>query len=131
MTAVFGVLMSLFFFPSLNDFTLVEVMGLSRELTNYAGMALGICVGLALSMGAAGSARGLLIACRATKVLAISSAARLAAVVAVGAIAVQLGFNNGAVVGITALIAAFATESAVLIIRIGQLRTRGTLSPGR
>ncbi len=130
-TAVFGVLMSMFFFPSLNDFTLVEVMGLSRELTNYAGVALGICVGLALSMGAAASARGLLIACRATKVLAISSAARLAAVVAVGAIAVQLGFNNGAVMGITALIAAFATESAVLIIRIGQLRTRGTLSPGR
>jgi progressive ankylosis protein len=128
-TGIFAVFMGLFFLPPLNDFALISTMGLTPELADYAGIALGIGVGLALTTGAAASARGILIACRATTVLALSSAVRLSAVIAVGFVAIALDVGNGAVVGMAALTAAFGTEAIVLIWRILQLQGREQMKP--
>ena len=54
---------------------------------------------------------------------------RLIAVALVGTTAVQLGAGNGAAVGLWALTAAFATEAAVLLYRVRNMRKAGTLRP--
>ena len=125
----FAALMTLFFIPPINHFALTKAMGLTDALADYAGLALTIGILLALSIGAAAAARGFLIASRQTKILAISSALRLVAVVTVGSIALLYDASNGAAVGLWALTAAFATEAVVLTIKALGLRRDGTLRP--
>ena len=125
----FAALMTLFFIPPINHFALTKAMGLTDALADYAGLALTIGILLALSIGAAAAARGFLIASRQTKILAISSALRLVAVVTVGSIALLYDASNGAAVGLWALTAAFATEGVVLTIMALGLRRDGTLRP--
>ena len=78
---------------------------------------------------AAAAARGFLISSAETRILALSSAIRLIAVALVGTTAVHLGAGNGAAVGLWALTAAFATEAAVLLYRVRNMRKAGTLRP--
>ena len=125
----FATVLALFFVPAINDWTLMAAMGLSAQLADYAGYALGIGVALALSTAAAAAARGFLISSAETRILALSSAMRLIAVALVGTTAVQLGAGNGAAVGLWALTAAFATEAAVLLYRVRNMRKAGTLRP--
>lgn len=126
---IFAALMALFFIPAVNAWTLMSAMGLSAELAAYAGYALGIGVALAISTAAAAAARGFLISSKETRVLALSSGLRLMAVVLVGAGAVYIDAANGAAAGLWALTAAFATEAAVLFLRVQRMRRAGTLGP--
>ncbi|MBT6274356.1 MAG: hypothetical protein HOI95_09505, partial [Chromatiales bacterium] len=127
---LFGGLMALFFVPAINTFTLTGAMGLTSDLADYAGHALGIGVALALCTGAAATIRGFLITSKETRVLALSSALRLIAVGAVGVTAVTLEAGNGAAAGLWALTAAFLTEALVLAYRAQKMRKAGQLTPG-
>ena len=126
---IFAALMALFFVPAVNTWTLMSAMGLTADLADYAGYALGIGVALALSTTAAAAARGFLISSKETRVLALSSALRLIAVALVGVTAVYFGAENGAAAGLWALTAAFATEAVVLFIRVRKMQRAGTLTP--
>ncbi|MCH9670860.1 MAG: hypothetical protein K0U93_05365 [Gammaproteobacteria bacterium] len=118
---MFALVMLLFFVPGVRRFALETVMGLPREMADYAGQALGLAALLAECMAAAGLFRGLLIASRRTRVLAVSAGARVVAVALVGAVSILLGGQNGALVGMCALVAAFAAEAAVLGWRLRKI----------
>jgi Na+-driven multidrug efflux pump len=79
---------------------------------------------LALCMAAAGLARGLLIASKNTKVIAVSSLLRIIAVFAVGAFAISYGADNGAMIGMLALTIAFGTEATYLAWQLLRLDRR-------
>jgi hypothetical protein len=68
--------------------------------------------------------RGLLIASKHTGFIAISSGLRIGAVAVVGLAGLLLGVENGANLGMLALIAAFATEAALLAGRLRRLDRR-------
>ncbi|MEM7251530.1 MAG: hypothetical protein AAF493_08925 [Pseudomonadota bacterium] len=118
---VFAAIMLLFFVPAVRRLALQDVMGLPPDMADYAGQALGLAALLAECMAAAGLFRGLLIASRRTQVLAISAGARVLAVGAVGVLSITLGGQNGALVGMLALVAAFGAEAAVLGFRLFRL----------
>jgi hypothetical protein len=93
---------------------LEDVMGLPPSMAEYIAPALLLTPLLALCMTAAAFARGQLLASRKTAAIAVASGARILSVGVVGTIALSLSDANGAVIGVSALIAAFATEAAIL-----------------
>jgi O-antigen/teichoic acid export membrane protein len=123
---VFTAAMCLFQWSPIQHWALERVMGLPPEMAAYIAPALLLTFLLALAMTAASLARGLLLASRKTGAIAVSSAARILAVGLVGAIALANTDANGAVVGITCLIAAFTTEALVLGIRVIAIERRST-----
>lgn len=127
---IFCLVMGAFQFEAVQRFALVTVMGLPADIAAYIAPALLLLVFLALCMTAAAYARGMLLASRKTSVIAISSVARILAVGAIGAGALILtdagNTNvNGAVVGVLALIAAFATEAVILGARVLYVERKG------
>ena len=123
--AIFCAVMLLFYVPGLRDWVLFEVIGLPADIAADVASALRLSFLLALCMAVSCLTRGLLIASRDTGAIAVSSGVRLGAVVAAGALGVALGASNGAILGITALIAAFATEAAILtgyLVRLDRRR---------
>ena len=120
----FAGVMLLFFFEPVKDLVLGGVMGLSAELSDYIAPWLALGAVLALVMTTSALARGLLINAKRTGFIALSSALRLLAVVAVGTVAVVLEVQNGALIGMFALIAAFTLESLLLgarLLRMGSI----------
>ena len=120
-TVVFALIMLLFFVPAIRHFALETVMGMPPEMADYAGQALGLAALLAECMAAAGLFRGLLIAGRHTKVLAVAAGGRILAVACVGVISIGLGGQNGALVGMSALTMAFGVEAIILGWRLYRL----------
>ena len=120
-TVVFALIMLLFFVPAIRHFALETVMGMPPEMADYAGQALGLAALLAGCMAAAGLFRGLLIAGHHTKVLATAAGGRLLAVACVGVISIELGGQNGALIGMSALTAAFGVETIILGWRLYRL----------
>ena len=114
----FAAVMLLFHLESVRSFALEGIMGLPPHMAQYVAPALAYGFLLALAMGCASLARGLLIAAKRTGAIAVASAVRLATVGAIGGIAVTLGVSNGALLGMYALIGAFAAESVVLLARL-------------
>ena len=128
---IFCFTMLLFFIPPVRNWILFEVIGLPLEIATQVASALQVSSLLALCMAAACLTRGLLIVSHNTGVIAITSVLRLAAVVVAGVLGVTLGATNGAMLGIIALIAAFATEAVILtsyLLRLGH--SRSGLLPG-
>jgi O-antigen/teichoic acid export membrane protein len=111
---LFGLAMCVFQIDVVRLYALENVMGLPRSMADYIAPALALSPLLALCMTAAAFARGQLLASRRTNAIAAASTARILAVGAVGAIALSMSDANGAVVGVSSLIAAFATEAAIL-----------------
>ena len=114
LAVLFGLAMCVFQIEFVRLYALENVMGLPRSMADYIAPALALTPFLALCMTAAAFARGQLLASRRTTAIAGASAARILAVGVVGIIALSLSGANGAVVGVSALIAAFATEAAIL-----------------
>ena len=114
----FTAMMFLFHLDRVRGWTLEDVMGLPPHMADYVAPALAFGFLLALAMAAAALARGLLIAAKRTGAIAVASGVRLVTVGAVGAAALLLGVENGAVIGMTALIGAFLAESVVLLVRL-------------
>jgi Na+-driven multidrug efflux pump len=95
-------------------YVLENVMGLPPSMADYIAPALLLTPLLALSMTAAAYARGQLLASRKTTAIAVASATRILAVGVLGVVALSLSDANGAIVGVSALIAAFTTEAVIL-----------------
>ena len=89
-------------------------MGLSRELGGYIAPWLPLSFFLGLFWGSSSVFRGLVTAARRTGGLALSAALRVILVIAVGSWALAFPEVNGALLGMIAVIAAFAAEAAVL-----------------
>ena len=121
MAILFSGIALLFNVDVVRNFASRDVMGLNQDMAEYIQLALQVSFMLALCMTAAAITRGLLIASKNTGAIAVSSVARVAAVVLVGAAALLFGAENGAMVGLIALTTAFAAESAVLGVRLWQL----------
>lgn len=119
-----GLTIALFNIPWLRELVLSKVMGLPPHMAEYITPALQVSVFLALCMAAAGLARGLLIASKNTKVIAVSSLLRIIAVFAVGAFAISYGADNGAMIGMLALTIAFGTEATYLAWQLLRLDRR-------
>ena len=118
--AVFSAVMLLFFLEPVKDLILGGVMGLTVELADYIAPALVLGAALAMVMTTSALFRGLLINTKRTGFIALSSAGRLLAVVVVGGVAVALDVQNGALIGMFALIAAFTLESVLLGVRLSR-----------
>jgi O-antigen/teichoic acid export membrane protein len=127
MAIVFGLVLGALQFDVIREWSLTDVMGLPPDMAAYISPALLMTFILALCMTASSFSRGMLLASRKTGAIAVSSALRILAVAAVGAVALQLPDANGAVVGIMSLIAAFATEALVLGSRVLYLARRNQL----
>ena len=119
----FALVMLLLLFEPVRVLALTGIMGLPSEMTDYIAPALGLGALLALTMTASALTRGLLINAKRTGIIAVSSAGRLLMVILVGAIAMLIDAQNGAMIGILAFIAGFAFESILLAGRL--LRMRG------
>jgi progressive ankylosis protein len=114
LAVIFTVAMCAFQSEGVQRYALEVVMGLPSSMADYIAPALLLTPLLALSMTAAAYARGQLLASRKTTAIAVASAARILAVGVLGVFALGLPDANGAVVGISALVAAFATEAMIL-----------------
>jgi O-antigen/teichoic acid export membrane protein len=126
----FTVIMAVFQLEAVRVWALQDVMGLPNNIAAYVSLALRLAFVLALCMTAAAFFKGLLLSSRKTGVIAVSSGARIVAVAGVGIVALLMpdangADANGAVVGMAALIAAFATESVILGARVIYLERRG------
>ena len=125
--AGFAGIMLLLLFEPIESLILTGVMGLPRDMAAYVAPSLLFGALLALVMTSSALTRGLLINAKRTGYIAFSSAGRLAVVIIVGTIAILLDMQNGALIGISALIAAFAFESVLLtgrLLRVGTLPAR-------
>ena len=109
---------------AVRNWALEGVMGLPPDIAAYVAPALMLSFVLALCMTASSVSRGLLLSSRNTGAIAVSSLARILAAGTVGAIALTMTEVNGAVVGMLSLIAAFATEAALLGVRVLQVERR-------
>jgi len=119
---IFCIVMSIFQFEAARLWALEGVMGLPTDMAAYISPALQLGVFLALAMTAAAFFKGVLLSSRKTGAIAVSSGARIVAVVAVGGTALLVPGANGAVIDMLALIAAFTAEAFVLGLRVFQLR---------
>jgi Na+-driven multidrug efflux pump len=121
MALAFAALMALLTMPAIERLALLDIMGLTPALIAdiRPGMQLGTL--LALAMAGATVLRGLLITSHNTGYIAVSAVLRIAIVTVVGSVALWLGVENGAQLGIAALIAAFSGEALLLGIRSRQL----------
>ena len=116
--AGFATMMLLLHVEWVREWVLGDVMGLPPHMVSYIEPAVTLGFLLALAMASASLARGLLIAAKRTGAIAVSSAVRLLVVGLVGAAALVLDVENGALIGMSALIAAFLAETAVLAVRL-------------
>jgi len=121
MAVLFAVLLAALQVPAVRHLVLYDIMGLTEAIATTIEPALGAGVLLALAMAAAGVFRGMLIASHRTGFIAITAGLRVGAAAVVGGAGLLLGVENGATLGIAALIAAFAAEAAVLGLRLRRL----------
>ena len=122
---IFCLKMLLFFVPWVRDWVVYDVVGLPQEIATHVASALRVGCLLALCMAGACLTRGLLIVSQNTGAIAVTSGLRIAAVAVAGVVGVVFGATNGAMLGITALVAALATEAVVLSVylrRLGKVR---------
>ena len=118
---IFCLAMTAFQFEAVRLWSLQTVMGLPADLADYISPAIRLGIFLALAMTVAAFFKGVLLSSRRTGAIAVSSGARIIAVAGVGVAALTWPIENGAVVGMLALIAAFSTEAIVLGARVLRL----------
>ena len=110
----FCALMLLFFLPPVRILVLEDIIGIPPHMSTYVAPALLLSFLLAIAIGSSATFRGLVISTKRTGFVAASGAARLLAIIAVGALGMLVADANGAVIGMCALIAGFGTEALVL-----------------
>jgi len=128
LAAAFGVVALVLFNTPLREWVLRDVMGLTPALAAYSGPAVSIAFLMAALWALSALCRGLLANQRRTRLLALTAGLRLAAVCATGTIIVLDPTRNGAVVGLSAWMLAYAFEVMVLGRR---LLSRGAGRPER
>ena len=118
----FAGIMLLFLFEPVQVLVLIGIMGVPSEMADYIAPALILGALLAITMTISALTRGLLINAKRTNLIAVSSVGRLLVVVLVGGGAILIDAQNGAMIGILALIAGFAFEGLLLAGRLLKMR---------
>jgi Na+-driven multidrug efflux pump len=110
----FTILIALLFYTPLRGVLLAEAMGLEPHLVRATEPAVLLFIFTPFLWAFASLYRGLLAGARRTGVLATTGLVRLGTVVAVSSVCLVLPQVNGAVVGVLAMAAAFASEMVLL-----------------
>jgi Na+-driven multidrug efflux pump len=110
----FSVLALVLFNTPLQHWVLSSVMGLNEELTAYSSPAVSFAFAMAIVWALSALCRGLLANQRRTRSLGVTAIVRLLAAVLVGSILLVKPEMNGAVVGLSAWMLAYALEVLVL-----------------
>jgi len=108
-----GLILILFYTP-LRSWLLGSAMGLTMEFVSYTEPAVLIFLPAPFFWAFAATNRGLLAGCRQTRALAWAAVFRLVVVAVVCSICLLFNDVNGAVIGISALILAIASEAGLL-----------------
>ncbi len=124
----FGAVAALLFHTPLDRPVLSGAMGLEPALEAYCAPAMQIAFLMASFWGLSAVFRGLLAGARDTSTLAISGLSRIAAAALVAAAGLFLPGGNGAVIGLTAWMAGYGAEAAILALRVRRLGPLGHAS---
>lgn len=114
LAAGFALLAVALFWTPLNAVILEGIIGLSTEMAGYSAPAMRIACVMALFWALAALCRGLLAGARSTHMLALTALLRLGTAAAAGMLTLFVPTVNGAVLGLSAWILAYAVEVAVL-----------------
>lgn len=114
LTLVYVILVGILFYTPMRDVILTGIMGLPRNLNEYATPGVQMMLVVVVFWGYASLFRGLLSAMRKTGAIAGSAVIRLIVVTAVGSVTLLAPNLNGAAVGVAAIGAAFLAEAAIL-----------------
>jgi Na+-driven multidrug efflux pump len=116
--AGFVLLALVLFWTPLENLILQQIMGLTAELTAYSKPAMRAAFAMAFFWAFAALFRGLLAGARSTQMLAVTAGLKLGAAALAGAAGLAIPNLNGAMLGLTAWILAYAVEVAVLRPRV-------------
>jgi Na+-driven multidrug efflux pump len=114
LAAAFALLALVLFWTPMEIVILDHIMGLTEELSAYSEPAMRAAFAMALFWAFAALYRGLLAGARSTRMLAVTAALKLGAAALAGAAVLAVPQVNGAVLGLSAWILAYAVEVAVL-----------------
>ena len=114
----FVVVVFVLFYSPLRGVILGNVMGLTPELSRYATPGIKLTFLVGIFWGYSAMLRGILSAMRRTSAIAVTVLIRLVVVVMVCSVTLFFPDLNGTIVGVLALSAAFASESAFLVLRL-------------
>jgi len=114
-----AVVLVLFFSP-LRSVILGKVMGLNQELSQYAAPGVKLTFLVAIFWGYSGFLRGVLSAMRRTGAIAVTVLIRFVVAVLVCSVTIFLPELNGTIVGVLAVVSAFASESVFLAVRLSR-----------
>jgi progressive ankylosis protein len=130
-TLVYVLLVGVLFYTPMRDVILSGVMGLPATLSAYATPGVQMVLLVVIAWGYASLFRGMLAAMRRTGAIAASAVMRLLVVTMVGSVTLIAPDLNGAAVGVTAVGAAFLTESLILGWRLLHFKRKtGSLFAG-
>jgi Na+-driven multidrug efflux pump len=130
LAGVFAVLALALFNTPLRAWVLSGVMGLNPALASYSAPAVSIAFAMAFLWALSALCRGLLANQRRTRLLALTAGIRLAAVGVTGAVFMAWPDANGAVMGLTAWMLAYAGEIVVLGRRLRASGSARLATPG-
>ena len=122
LVVLFGGVAVLAFNSPLGHWILHDVMGLAGELEAYAAPAMKFAFAMALFWSFSALYRGLMANARSTTMLAATGAGRLLCAASVSSLALFTGHINGALLGLGAWIAGYASEAAVLSLWLKRRR---------
>ncbi len=120
----FGLIGYVLFHTSLEEFVLVDAMGLRQELRSYCLPALRLCFLMSAVWACSALFRGLLAGARNTTMLAVSGLSRIAVAVLVSSIGLAIMATNGTVVGIVGWMAGYGVEAVLLASQLKRLESR-------
>ncbi len=122
--AFFGLISFVLFHTPLEDFVLVDAMGLKPELRNYCLPALKLTFLMSVAWAYSALFRGLLAGARNTTMLAASGVSRIGVAALISSSSLLLVTANGAVIGLIGWMAGYAAETGLLAYQLRRLDAR-------
>ncbi|MBL6953634.1 MAG: hypothetical protein ISR50_13430 [Alphaproteobacteria bacterium] len=122
--AFFGLISFVLFHTPLEDFVLVDAMGLQPELRNYCLPALKLTFLMSAAWAYSALFRGLLAGARNTTMLAASGVSRIGVAALISSSSLLFVTANGAVIGLIGWMAGYAAETGLLAFQLRRLDAR-------
>jgi progressive ankylosis protein len=120
----FGLISIVLFHTPLDDFVLVDAMGLKPELREYCGPALKLTFLMSAAWAYSALFRGLLAGAQNTTMLAASGLSRIAVAALISSVSLLLVTANGAVIGLIGWVAGYTAEAGILAFQLRRLDAR-------
>ncbi len=117
----FGLVGFVLFHTPLEEFVLVDAMGLQAELRDYCAPALKLAFLMSAAWAYSALFRGLLAGVRDTTMMAVSGASRIGVAALISSAILLFATVNGAVIGLLGWMAGYAVEAALLAFRLKRL----------